>query len=290
MEHTTKEKDTEISFVKPSKKASPTRFLFVSKADISDPNLAAELISIFSRYGDLDETMGPVYINHKRHVCYVCFQDKGSCQKALLATQCKEGMSLSGGVEKLICKYADVERPVTPPPEPECISTTEGVDVPGLTVMEEFVSEEEERFLLDFCDTRNADTVKAFSKGKYVLARNFCYCESLLSALCLPCALCLDGKKERKKKGGYWEKTISRRVQHFGYRFNYDTRLLDAPRNMCTVPSFFSQMVKEKLKDRAEEKEKEEEPIMTQMTINEYYPGQGISSHIGERASCQIDS
>jgi hypothetical protein len=35
------------------------------------------------------------------------------------------------------------------------------------------------------------------------------------------------------------------------------------------------------------EKEREEEggssdAIMTQMTINEYYPGQGISSHIGE--------
>jgi alkylated DNA repair dioxygenase AlkB len=95
----------------------------------------------------------------------------------------------------------------------------------------------------------------------------------------------IDGKKERKRKGSsYWETSLSRRVQHFGFRFNYQTRLLDAPRDMCPVPPFIADMVTQKLQvERGEEEEGEEEKvgIMTQMTINEYYPGQGISSHIG---------
>ena len=123
----------------------------------------------------------------------------------------------------------------------------------------------------------------------------------------------VDGKQERKKKGSYWENSIRRRVQHFGYRFNYETRNLDAPRNMCPIPDFITAMVREKLaasglegasgvqhqevKEQVQQEQVKgqvdarermyaegcQDAIMTQMTINEYYPGQGISSHIGER-------
>ena len=124
-----------------------------------------------------------------------------------------------------------------------------------------------------------------------------------------PHVSCVDGKKERKKKGGYWEQTINRRVQHFGYRFNYETRTLDAPRNMCPIPACITELVQNKLlaqekvqqqqeggegaKEEEKQtgdsvKEKEEKEgvewtgsVMTQMTINEYYPGQGIASHLG---------
>jgi hypothetical protein len=37
------------------------------------------------------------------------------------------------------------------------------VEVPGLTILKDFVTEDEEQHLLDFCDTRNAE--KFFSKG-----------------------------------------------------------------------------------------------------------------------------
>ena len=135
-------------------------------------------------------------------------------------------------------------------------------------------------------------------------------CATYMRIWPLPDDLCLDGKKERKKKGSYWENTISRRVQHFGYRFNYETLSLDSPRDMCPLPPFFTDLMESKLHREAKQEEqpnrKEQKPekeqtqeqkspeeehggegeegIMTQMTINEYYPGQGISSHIGKEA------
>ena len=96
------------SFVKPPKKSCPTRFLFVSKANTLNPNLKTELIEIFSSYGLLDTVVGPVFVNHSRHVCYVCFEESAACQRALLATQEDQGLFLPVDNEiRLICKYAD---------------------------------------------------------------------------------------------------------------------------------------------------------------------------------------
>ena len=179
-----------VSFVKPSKKSCPTRYLFVSKANTSLPIdiLTQELIDIFSPFGPLDQSIpgttsvGPVVINQKRHVCYVCFASKESCERALLATQAGQGLVLpSNNTVRLICKYADVERPVIPPPEPECISSTTEINVPGLTVIENFITSEEEQYLLDFCDNRNAE--KFFSKGNI-------YYEYLLLLLKVVFVLC----------------------------------------------------------------------------------------------------
>ena len=166
MENNTKKEPTkELSFVRASKKNCPTRFLFVSRADLADPNVTSDMIETFSAFGDLDTAMGPIciHINQKRHASYVCFQDKEGCQRAYLAAETGAGISLKDGAERLICRYTDMEKSLIAPPEAECISITRGIEVPGLSVTEDFVSEEEEEYLLDFCDTRNAE--KFFSKG-----------------------------------------------------------------------------------------------------------------------------
>eukprot|EP00941_MAST-03F_sp_MAST-3F-sp1_P003754 g3754.t1 len=75
-----------------------------------------------------------------------------------------------------------------------------------------------------------------------------------------------------------WETRMKRRVQHYGYRFDYDSRLIDKrPREVTGVPA---------LPDWVS-------PILPriaalspngcfpdQLTINEYLPGQGIRSHV----------
>lgn len=76
---------------------------------------------------------------------------------------------------------------------------------------------------------------------------------------------------------------------------------------MCPIPLFITELMQSKLgahagacsagcsgvneKEEKEEKkkeggggERENGAVLTQMTINEYYPGQGISSHIGKEA------
>jgi hypothetical protein len=56
---------------------------------------------------------------------------------------------------KVAVRYADLTREMIPPPEPECISVTADVVVPGLHLFPEFVSEEEERELIEFSDQKD---------------------------------------------------------------------------------------------------------------------------------------
>ena len=84
-----------------------------------------------------------------KHVCYVCYQESTSAQAALEYVG-SPGMWISG--RKLSAKYASIAKTPIPPPEPECISTTADVAVPGLVVVPDFISPEVEARLLQFCD------------------------------------------------------------------------------------------------------------------------------------------
>jgi succinate dehydrogenase flavin-adding protein (antitoxin of CptAB toxin-antitoxin module) len=68
-------------------------------------------------------------------------------------------------------------------------------------------------------------------------------------------------------------KKIKRRVQHYGYEFDYDTNNIDVTKKMGTLPKYYDSMIK-KIKDYISYDEPD------QLTINEYEPGQGIKPHI----------
>jgi alkylated DNA repair dioxygenase AlkB len=138
---------------------------------------------------------------------------------------------------KVGVRYADLTRTIIPPPEPECISVTADVVVPGLHLFPEFVTEEEERELIEFSDQKD-------SHGKL-----------------------------------FWKTNLHRRVQHFGYEFNYSTLLLDRTANLRSVPSPVMTLLQDKL--AREGMFEEEARQVNQLTINEYYPGQGIATHVG---------
>lgn len=91
------------------------------------------------------------------------------------------------------------------------------IDIPGLTIVEDYISEEEEKTLLDFI-------------------------------------------YEQK-----WMTALSRRVQHYGYEYNYKPPydLKDAPE----IPDIFLKY------GRALDKS------FNQVIVNEYTPGQGIGKH-----------
>jgi hypothetical protein len=67
--------------------------------------------------------------------------------------------------------------------------------------------------------------------------------------------------------------------QHFGYEFNYTTLLLDRTANLRAVPSEVMGLLQAKL--ASEGVFEEEARRVNQLTINEYYPGQGIATHVG---------
>ncbi len=52
------------------------------------------------------------------------------------------------GASKVLVKYAHIAEAVTKPPEPECCSSTDSIVVPGLQLISEFVSPEEENSIM----------------------------------------------------------------------------------------------------------------------------------------------
>ncbi len=71
----------------------------------------------------------------------------------------------------------------------------------------------------------------------------------------------------------YWLKDLKRRVQHYGYKYDYRSRRIDTSFYLGELPNWLKELsnkFKNKLIDF----------IPDQAIINEYETGQGISSHI----------
>lgn len=98
--------------------------------------------------------------------------------------------------------------------------------IPGLTHIEEFISREEEEYLLTSLD-----------------------CEE-------------------------WLTSLKRRVQHYGYKYDYKARFVDSSLYLGALPEWSSKIV-----SRLHSKDFISETF-DQLIVNEYEPSQGISAHI----------
>lgn len=74
-----------------------------------------------------------------------------------------------------------------------------------------------------------------------------------------------------------WKQTLSRRVQHYGYTFNYRTLMIDYSKPTDPFPQRCSDVVQRITTSLSSSLIQDEEVELTQLTINEYYPGQGIA-------------
>lgn len=78
----------------------------------------------------------------------------------------------------------------------------------------------------------------------------------------------------QKVDGQRWSTELKRRVQHYGYKYDYRKRKIDDSMALGSLPDWLSEIA-EKLQIR------EFMPaIVDQVIINEYQPGQGISPHV----------
>ena len=79
-----------------------------------------------------------------------------------------------------------------------------------------------------------------------------------------------------------WLTDLSRRVMHFGYKYDYTNRSLDETARIGPLPEWLAQL-SNLVRDAASEEAKRlldlERPF-EQAIINEYLPGQGIAPHI----------
>jgi alkylated DNA repair dioxygenase AlkB len=71
-----------------------------------------------------------------------------------------------------------------------------------------------------------------------------------------------------------WSNELSRRVQHYGFQYDYKARRITNEMNLGKLPSELHQLA-QKIK-----KSLQLEEDFDQAIINEYEPGQGISAHV----------
>lgn len=82
--------------------------------------------------------------------------------------------------------------------------------------------------------------------------------------------------------GSEWLTDLSRRVMHFGYKYDYTSRRLDETARIGPLPEWLAQlskMVHEAASEEAKQLLDPHQPF-EQAIINEYLPGQGIAPHI----------
>jgi alkylated DNA repair dioxygenase AlkB len=74
--------------------------------------------------------------------------------------------------------------------------------------------------------------------------------------------------------GHDWLSDLKRRVQHYGYKYDYNARAVDAKTYLGPMPAWVSELCWKLTADKIF-------PVIPdQVIVNEYLPGQGISAHI----------
>ena len=71
-----------------------------------------------------------------------------------------------------------------------------------------------------------------------------------------------------------WLDDIKRRVQHYGFKYNYRARKVNYDMHIGELPRWLEKLSKELYKDKYMPE------VADQVIVNEYLPGQGISAHI----------
>lgn len=132
-------------FCKPKIDSPPTRFLYVSGAGDQLGTNPSLLMEVFGRFGELAEDRIE-FIKGKRF-CFIIYVDTESAIRA------RDNLSDTSipelGEIKVHIKFAAEVVPSQGIPEPECTSTTEHTSIPGMSLVENFINEDEETILLD---------------------------------------------------------------------------------------------------------------------------------------------
>ncbi|KAL0038021.1 hypothetical protein WJX79_009793 [Trebouxia sp. C0005] len=208
-------------FGKP-KGGQPTRHLFVGNCG---PGVGVDqetLTQLFGQYGTATVTVPEEKQNPHSAFVFVSYGNTEEAIAALSALNNKPCAQAHG--RRFVIKHADLKKDQEKSQRPVALSTQD-CTVPGLTLIKDIVSREEEQALLN-------------------------------------CA-----------EEGQWETLARRRVCHFGYRFEYQSRNVDPQKPIQQFPAAL-QTVVERLQHL------QDMPQVDQCTVNEYSAGVGLSPHI----------
>lgn len=73
---------------------------------------------------------------------------------------------------------------------------------------------------------------------------------------------------------GQWLFDLKRRVQHYGYKYDYKNRSINRSMQLGALPDFLNELIDRLMARHVLSKRPD------QVIINEYLPGQGISAHV----------
>ena len=154
--------------------------------------------------------------------------------------------TIMGGGDKYHVRYAAEEKPPGTAPEPECTSLTAHVHVPGVHLIPSFITAEEEAALLQLLGGDDAPwEVRPAYVPSAAGSGNEC-----------------------------------RRVQHYGTAaFNYSTLFADQSDHIRSFPDLVERIVARIIVEDALLGTADTNSF-TQLTVNEYQPGEGIGAHI----------
>ena len=71
-----------------------------------------------------------------------------------------------------------------------------------------------------------------------------------------------------------WDTGLKRRVQHYGYRYDYQSRGIDSAEPTTSLPPMVKELAGQIARQAGVERD------FNQVIVNEYQPGQGIASHV----------
>jgi hypothetical protein len=137
-------------FAKPSASfTGPSRHLYISGIGHQTKTPKSGLLSFFSAFGALEDVDGDqgIYMPDAKRYVFVTYVDQAVAEQVFQALTANPTIAVVDA-HSLSVKYATLASSKRPP-EPECTSTTDHVHVPGALVVEEFISEEEEKELLE---------------------------------------------------------------------------------------------------------------------------------------------
>ena len=257
-------------FVKPSGASSSssghsTRHLYV--CGLGDSLKTPELLirSIFEPYGELNESLpwGPIdYPEGKRYV-FVSYRNLADAEKAY--TDLGDGKpidALNGG--KLYIRYAEraVEEEARGPSVAECTSTTRDVKIPGLILVENFISEEEADCLWNLLDRDDAPWEEGLSRRVQHYGVPFNYR-----------TLMLDYNRKVNPIPTEMHEITQKMIEFASKRRQGALSSVSAEKGTGTGAGAELGQLGERGVDMP--------PLsLGQLTVNEYEPGQGIAAHI----------
>ena len=261
---------------------SPSNHIFVANGGLQN-GLSRELLVHLLTPTDSEKGLKELYLPAGKDYAFATFESPKAASTAVSSLNgiCVQEHCTSAGSEELLqllnpkllsgpplhlylCFVDKVPQMYTHP------SVTEGDLPPGLVLIEEFVSEAEEREFLDFFSTtaNSGDASTSCSKTP------------TQEATCQERGEQLDPGETAFQAPENFLK--HRYVKHYGYEFLYATSNVDPD---CPLPGGLPAICQPLLKRMSERRLVEKEP--DQLTVNHYQPGAGMCNPVNlSLASC----